>query len=154
MGFGSYETAWLWLHKRHRAMVRSGREKLSGEVEVEETYIGGDETGSGNTGRGAEEKSLVAVAIECMGKKTGRVRFKIIPDASSQRLLPFIADNVEQGSTVITESDFFCVCYKKNRIFVPQKKCVNKEGVLPACLRQRKDIAISSDVRSVAKTGG
>ena len=56
MGFGSYETAWLWLHKLRRAMVRSGREKLTGIVEVDETYIGGQEIGTRKQGRAAEIK--------------------------------------------------------------------------------------------------
>ena len=103
MGFGSYEAAWVWLHKLRRAMVRVGREKLSGVVEVDETYIGGEETGTGKQGRGAEEKSLVVVATECIGKKIGRVRFSIIPDASHENLLPFIEEHIEHGSTVITD---------------------------------------------------
>ena len=103
MGFGSYKTAWLWLHKLRRAMVRPGRDKLSGQVEVDETYIGGEEAGTGNTGRGANEKCLVVVAVECIGKKIGRVRFKIIPDASSENLIPFIEDSIENGSSVITD---------------------------------------------------
>jgi len=103
MGFGSYEAAWTWLHKLRRAMVRDGREKLSGIVEVDETYIGGDEIGTGKRGRGAEEKSLVVVATECIGKKIGRVRFRIIPDASKESLIPFIEENVERESTVITD---------------------------------------------------
>jgi len=69
MGFGSYETAWAWLHKLRRAMVKVGREKLSGIVEVDETYIGGEETGTGKQGKGAEEKCLVVVATECIEKR-------------------------------------------------------------------------------------
>lgn len=103
MGFGTYETAWQWLHKLRRIMVRPGRENLTGEVEVDETYIGVDEIGTGKQGRGADEKSLVVVATECVGKKIGRVRFKIIPNASSDSLLPFIEENVEKGSTIITD---------------------------------------------------
>jgi len=84
-------------------MVRDGREKLSGIVEVDETYIGGRETGKGKQGRGAEVKSLVVVATECIGKKIGRVRFRIIQDASSESLIPFIEENVELQTTVITD---------------------------------------------------
>ena len=103
MGFGSYQTAWHWLHKLRRVMVRQGREKLSGVVEVDETYIGGKETGTGKQGRGAEEKLLVVVATECIEKKIGRVRFKIIPDASEESLIPFIEENVKSQTTVITD---------------------------------------------------
>lgn len=108
MGFGSYETAWAWLHKLRRAMVRPDREKLSGEVEVDETYIGGKETGekedgSSKTGRGSSEKILVVVAAECNGKQIGRVRFRCIDSASSNNLMEFIEDTIDSGSTVITD---------------------------------------------------
>lgn len=103
MGFGSYETAWTWLQKLRRAMVRPNRDKLTGIVEVDETYIGGKEIGNGNKGRGAETKTLVVVATECKGKQIGRVRFQCIPEATSKHLITFIKSNIEQGSTVITD---------------------------------------------------
>jgi len=108
MGFGSNETAWVWLHKLRRAMIRPGREKLSGEVEVDETYIGGKETGekedgTGKTGRGSSDKTLVVVATECLGKQIGRVRFKCIDSASGDNLIGLIEDNIEKGSTIITD---------------------------------------------------
>jgi transposase-like protein len=103
MGFGSYETAWAWLQKLRRAMVRQKRDKLIGEVEVDETFIGGREVGKGKQGRGAETKTLVVLATECKGKQIGRVRFKCIPEASTECLLQFIEENVEVGSTIITD---------------------------------------------------
>lgn len=108
MSFGSYETAWAWLHKLRRAMVRPDREKLQGEIEVDETFIGGKESGekddgTGKTGRGSLEKILVVVATEWFGKQIGRVRFKCIESASSDNLVKFIEDNVEYGSTIITD---------------------------------------------------
>lgn len=108
MGFGSYETAWAWLHKLRRAMIRSNRDKLKGDVEVDETFIGGKESGKKangkeKRGRGNSTKILVVVATECNGKQIGRVRFKIIKSATSKQLLKFIEENIEIGSTVITD---------------------------------------------------
>jgi len=103
MGFGSYETAWAWLHKLRRAMIRPMREKLTGEIEVDETYIGGIEIGNTNKGRGVETKILVVVAVECIGKQIGRVRFRIIDEASTENLSKFIDENIDVNSTVITD---------------------------------------------------
>lgn len=56
LGLGGYLTAWSWLHKLRRAMVRPGRERLGGEVEVDETYVGG--LAEGPRGRGSQKKAL------------------------------------------------------------------------------------------------
>ena len=101
MGFGSYETTWAWLQKLRRVMIRPGRERLRGTIEVDETYIGGEE--KGNKGRKAEKKALIVVAVEEVEGKLGRVRFRCIPDASAESLIPFIQDNVEPGSVVKTD---------------------------------------------------
>ena len=103
MGFGSYETAWSWLQKLRRAMVRPERDLLSGVIEVDETFIGGKEIGKGKQGRGSETKILVVVATECVGKQLGRVRFKCIPEASGEQLSQFIEETIEKGSTIITD---------------------------------------------------
>jgi transposase-like protein len=102
LGLGSYETAWLMLHKLRRAMVRPGRDRLEGSVEVDETYIGGLEEGL--RGRQVETKTLVVVAAQTQGKRIGRIRMKRIADASSQCLLPFITASIAPGSTVITDA--------------------------------------------------
>lgn len=101
LGLGSYQTAWTWLHKFRRLMVLSGRSKLQGTIEVDEVFIGGKK--SGKRGRGAKGKSLVAVAVEIKGKKTGRVRLSKIPNASSESLNEFITNNIEKSSKVITD---------------------------------------------------
>jgi len=128
MGFGSYETAWTWLHKLRRTMVRDGREKLSGIVEVDETYIGGEEIGTGKQGRGAEDKSLVVVATECIGKQIGRVRFKIISEASKENLLSFIEENLEYGSTVITDGWSGYASLSQNKEYDHVKKVISGTG--------------------------
>ena len=101
MSFKSYETTWTWLQKLRRIMIRPGRELLSGSVEVDETYIGGPETGV--VGRAAESKVLVVVAVEVRKGKLGRVRFRCIKNASSEELIPFVMDNVDINSNVITD---------------------------------------------------
>ena len=73
LGLGSYETAWAWLHKLRRAMVIPGRDLLTGDVEVDETFVGGDEPGL-RGGRARGKKALVAIAVECRGGGSGRTR--------------------------------------------------------------------------------
>lgn len=104
LGLGSYQTAWSWLHKMRRAMVRPGREKLSGNVEVDETFVGGEERG-GKRGRGAGRKSIVVIAIEVHEPKGfGRVRMQCVPDACGASLIPFVCHAVAPGSVVLTDS--------------------------------------------------
>lgn len=101
LGLGSYHTAWEWLHKLRRAMVRPGRDKLSGVVEINETMIGGEQ--SGKRGRGAEGKSLVLIAAEETQWGIGRIRLTTIEDASSNALEGAIQQMVETGSTIRTD---------------------------------------------------
>ena len=103
LGLGSYQTAWTWLHKLRRAMVRPGRELLSGRIEVDETYVGGSATG-GKPGRGAERKEIVAIAVEVHAPKGfGRVRMRRVPDVSAASLIPFVCDVSEEGSEILTD---------------------------------------------------
>jgi transposase-like protein len=101
LGLGSYKTAWTWLHKFRRAMVRPGRDRLSGRVEVDETYLGGLEEGV--HGRQTDRKSLIVIAAQEDGRGIGRIRMKRIPDASGDSLMAFIQDAIEPGSTVHTD---------------------------------------------------
>jgi transposase-like protein len=101
LGLGSYQTAWTWLHNLRRAMVRPGRDRLAGEVEVDETYVGGVEPGKRGRSRGS--KALVVIAAQVDGEGIGRIRMRQIADASSDSLLPFVQEAIEPGSTVITD---------------------------------------------------
>ncbi len=89
------------LHKLRRAMVRPGRERLSGRVEVDETYVGGAEEGL--RGRQTQKKALVAIAAEEDGAGIGRIRMKRIRGASKQQLHGFIQEAVEPDSTIHTD---------------------------------------------------
>ncbi len=101
LGLPSYQTAWVWLQKLRRAMVRPGRDKLVGIVEVDDTFLGGPE--SGVAGRESETKARVVAAVETAGRKIGRVRLRHIPDFSADSLVPFVEASVEPGSEVRTD---------------------------------------------------
>jgi transposase-like protein/ribosomal protein L37AE/L43A len=101
LGLGSYQTAWCWLHKLRRAMVRPGRDRLSGTVEVDETYVGAPEEGV--RGRETQTKALVVVAAQEDGRGIGRIRMRRMADASAQSLMPFVEESIQPGSVVHTD---------------------------------------------------
>ena len=101
-GLGSYQTAWAMLHRYRAAMVRPGRERLSGHVEVDEAYIGGVEDKV--HGRQTETKAIVAIAVEIENpKRFGRIRLGHVPDVTKESMLPFIDGAVQPGSTIHTD---------------------------------------------------
>ena len=102
LGLNRYETTWTLLHKLRIAMVRPGRERLIGPVQVDETYIGGPR--AGKRGRGATGKTLVVVAVEDRGKRPGRIRLHKVKDASEQSLIPAVKECVQVNSEVRTDS--------------------------------------------------
>ena len=101
LGLGSYDTAWTWLHKLRRAMVRQGRGPLIGAIEVDETYVGG--LGAEVRSRGAKRKSIVAIASEVRGRGPGRIRMSVIPDVSATSLHKFVLNNVNRGAEIRTD---------------------------------------------------
>jgi transposase-like protein len=102
LGLGSYETAWAWLHKLRRAMVRPGRDLLTDAVEVDETYVGG--VRPGKRGRGAHGKAIVVIAVEDRGKAAGRVRMRRVGDVRKATLTDFVLDTVARGAEVHTDA--------------------------------------------------
>ena len=101
LGLGNYKTAWAMLHKLRRAMIRPGRDRLSGVVEVDEAYWGTE--ASGVRGRRSVRRALIIVAAQADGKGIGRIRLRHIPDTNRATLHGFISDSVEPGSTVVSD---------------------------------------------------
>jgi len=101
LGLGSYRTAWSWLHKLRRAMVRPGRDRLAGRIEVDDAYVGGHaERGFGRT---KGKKALIVVAAEEDGKGIGRIRMRRIAAATAKHLHGFVLEAVEPGYVVHTD---------------------------------------------------
>ena len=101
LGLRSYTTAWAWLQKLRRAMVRPGRERLHGCVEVDESYVGGQEAAV--IGRQTIKKAIIAIAVELKDKGFGRIRLRHVPDLSAPSLQGFVTEAVEPGSVVQTD---------------------------------------------------
>jgi transposase-like protein len=106
MGFGSYQTAWSWLHKIRKAMVRPDRKPLTERVEADEAYLGAAKPG--RAGRGAVGKAVVAGAVEsgrgkARGRRLGRLRLKAVPDASAASLAGFLSQNLAKPASVVTD---------------------------------------------------
>ena len=103
LGIQSYQTAWTCLHKLRSAMVRPGRDRLSGRIEVDESYFGGRDEG-GKRGRGSGKKAIVAVAVELHSPKGfGRIRMQRIPDVTKESLIPFVCGLAKKGSEIRTD---------------------------------------------------
>jgi transposase-like protein len=103
LGLGRYETAWTMLQKLRRAMVRPERDRLSGLVEVDETYLGGVEAGRRGGRQRDSSKAIVVGAVEVRGRGSGRVRLAVVEDLSAASLVPFVEAAVAPGSTVLTD---------------------------------------------------
>jgi len=101
LGLGSYRTAWAWLHKLRKAMVRPGRDRIGGTIEVNETLVGAAKPGK--RGRGAFGKTLVLIAAQKDGRRIGRIRLQCIPDASAGSLEAALKEMVAPGATIYTD---------------------------------------------------
>src|SRR5260370_181473 len=101
LGLKQYQTAWTWLHKLRSAMVRPGRDLLTGRVEVDENYLGGLEEGL--RGRLVEKKALIVIAAQEDGRGIGRIRLQQVPAASAESLLAFVRESIHARSGVHTD---------------------------------------------------
>ena len=104
LGLSRYETAWMMLHKLRRAMVNAGREPLRGEVEVDDTWVGGEQAGlRGSRQLKDRRAALVLVAVEKRGKASGRARMNVISDFKAGTIIPLLTRNIAPGSTLYTD---------------------------------------------------
>ena len=105
LGLGRYETAWMMLHKLRRAMVNAAREPLHGDVETDDTWIGGPQPGlRGSRQLKGRKAGLVLVAVEKRGDSSGRVRMAALSDMKEATVHAFVNDHIAPGSTVYTDA--------------------------------------------------
>lgn len=101
LGLGSYETAWAWMHKMRRAMVRPDRDLLCGQIEVDETFVGG--VSSGKQGGGTDKVPVMVAVERAGGRRLGRARMEVAERAGTTGLVEFACRTVAPGSTIHTD---------------------------------------------------
>lgn len=101
LGFGSYETAWAWLHKLRRAMVRPDRERLGGTVELDQSFLGGRSAGK----RGpSSDKAPITIAVErTEAGRLGRVRMQLAERPGGLDMIEFASEVIAPGATIHTD---------------------------------------------------
>jgi transposase-like protein/ribosomal protein L37AE/L43A len=131
LGLKTYWTAWTWLHKLRRAMVRPGRDRLSGRVEVDETYIGGPEEGV--IGRLAHDKALVLVAAQEDGSRIGRIRLQRVTALTKASVRRFVEQAIEPGSVLRTDglNVYQGLAGYDHRPVIVKKQAADASTVLP-----------------------
>ena len=104
LGLRRYETAWMMLHKLRRAMVNTAREPLHGDIEMDDTWVGGPQPGlRGSRHLKGRKAALVLVAVEKRGDISGRIRMTVIPDIKQTTVLAFVKQQVAPGSTIFSD---------------------------------------------------
>jgi transposase-like protein len=106
LGLGSYQTAWMMLHRFRRAMVRPHREPLQGVVEVDETYLEmSDRQPGGRAKRKSHtQRALVVLAVEIHEPRGfGRIRLRRVARDSQDQLIPFVQECVAPDARVCTD---------------------------------------------------
>lgn len=132
LGLGSYHTAWNWLHKLRYAMVRPGRDALSGTIEVDDAYLGSPKLSSKKL-RQPMDKAVLLIAVERDNGRIGRIRLCQIPNANTATMNKVIPTIIEPGSTVITDGwsgyqELQSLGYKHKVLTYKQE---GKENLLP-----------------------
>ncbi|MEO7234897.1 MAG: IS1595 family transposase, partial [Lapillicoccus sp.] len=105
LGFRSYETAWAWLHKLRRAMVRPERELLGTEagvvVELDQSFLGGRSTGRLGA---SSDKVPITIAVErARDGRLGRVRLELADKPGGLDMITFAGEVIAPGATIHTD---------------------------------------------------
>ncbi len=104
LGLRRYETAWMLLHKLRRAMINAARERLHGDVEMDDTWVGGPQAGiRGSRQLKGRKAAIVLAAVEKRGERSNRLRLAVIPDVKQATVLAFVQQHVAPGSTIYTD---------------------------------------------------
>tara|TARA_B100000315_G_C14440985_1_gene524662 strand:+ start:106 stop:1002 length:897 start_codon:yes stop_codon:yes gene_type:complete len=131
LGISGYKTAWLLMQKIRTAMASSGKFLLTRMVEIDETYIGGHREGT--RGRGAKDKTLVAIAVETNGSTMGRAYLKTINPLTMIELEQFVKDHLARATKVSTDGHKSYGSLNNDYVHIPVKnsKACSKSDVLP-----------------------
>lgn len=100
-GINRYETAFNILHKLRSPLRQADWPKLTGRIEVDETFIGGHRPG--RRGRGAEGKTLVVGAAQVHGDYVQKIRLRVVKNAGGKTLKKFVAESAERGAHILTD---------------------------------------------------
>jgi len=104
LGLRRYETAWMMLHKLRRAMVNATREPLHGDVEIDDTWIGGPQPGIKGSRQLKDRRAVpILVAVERRGDRSGRVRMVVLPNFTANTMTTLLKQHVAPGSTVYSD---------------------------------------------------
>lgn len=104
LGLRRYETAWMLLHKLRRAMVNAVREPLRGEIELDDTWVGGEQPGiRGSRQLRGRKAAIVLAAVEKRGDASNRIRMTVIPDFTQTTMRAFVQQHIAPGSTIYTD---------------------------------------------------
>ena len=104
LGLRRYETAWMMLHKLRRAMVNAARKPLHGEVEIDDTWIGGPQPGIKGSRQLKDRRAVpVLAAVERRDDRSGRIRMVVLPNFTAMTITAILKEHIAPGSTVYTD---------------------------------------------------
>lgn len=117
LGLGSYKTAWFLCHRIRSAMVEANREKLTGTVEMDETYVGGHQKRGGTLGRGTNKEVVVVLR-----ERGGETRYFHAKDVKAGTLAKYIQENISEEVEALITDDFVSYPFAMDRAGLSRSK--------------------------------